>query len=80
MAGTSGIRIGYARVSTSAQDLTAQREGLARLGVAPERVYVDHGLTGTDRARPGCARPRPPAAPATPSSSPSWTVSPWPAR
>ncbi|TNU72931.1 recombinase family protein, partial [Miniimonas arenae] len=49
----SGMKIGYARVSTTGQDLTAQREALARLGVAPDRVYVDHGLTGTNRARPG---------------------------
>ncbi|MGH3619398.1 MAG: recombinase family protein, partial [Pseudonocardiaceae bacterium] len=26
---------------------------LTRLGVDPQRVYVDHGLTGTTRARPG---------------------------
>jgi len=38
---------------TDEQDLTAQRDGLARLGVEPERIYVDHGLTGTTRARPG---------------------------
>jgi len=49
----SGLLIGYARVSTDEQDLTAQRHGLAALGVDPERVYVDHGLTGTNRARPG---------------------------
>ncbi|WP_078327631.1 recombinase family protein [Mycobacteroides salmoniphilum] len=44
--------IGYARVSTDEQDAAAQRAGLEMLGVATERVYVDHGLTGTNRARP----------------------------
>ena len=45
--------IGYARCSTEAQDLTAQRTQLAQLGVEAERIYVDHGLTGRNRARPG---------------------------
>ena len=45
--------VGYARCSTDRQDLTAQRQALAELGVSPERVYVDKGLTGTNRARPG---------------------------
>jgi DNA invertase Pin-like site-specific DNA recombinase len=49
----AGINIGYARVSTEAQDLTAQRNALTALGVAEARIYVDHGLTGTNRARPG---------------------------
>ena len=49
----SELLIGYARVSTDAQDLTAQRDGLQALGVEPERIYVDHGLTGTHRDRPG---------------------------
>jgi DNA invertase Pin-like site-specific DNA recombinase len=49
----SGLMIGYARVSTVEQDLTVQREGLQALGVDPERIYVDHGLTGANRARPG---------------------------
>ena len=45
--------VGYARVSTNQQDLTAQRNGLAALGVLEDRIYTDHGLTGTNRARPG---------------------------
>ncbi len=49
----TGLKIGYARVSTDDQDLTAHRDALAALGVAPERTYVDHGLTGTNRDRPG---------------------------
>ena len=49
----SDIRIGYARCSTDRQDLTAQRKALAELGVAEDRIYVDHGLTGTNRSRPG---------------------------
>jgi len=48
-----GIKVGYARVSTTEQDLTAQRTALAALGVEEARVYVDHGLTGANRARPG---------------------------
>jgi DNA invertase Pin-like site-specific DNA recombinase len=46
----AGLLIGYARVSTDEQDLTAQRNAL---GVSADRVYVDHGLTGTKRDRPG---------------------------
>ncbi len=48
-----GIQIGYARVSTTDQDLTVQREALLRLGVQDAHIYVDHGMTGTNRARPG---------------------------
>lgn len=44
--------IGYARVSTDEQDTASQRAGLEALGVDPERIYVDHGLTGTHRDRP----------------------------
>lgn len=47
------LLIGYARVSTAHQDLAAQRAGLAALGVAEKRIYVDHGFTGTNRDRPG---------------------------
>ena len=49
----TAIKIGYARVSTDGQDLTAQRRALGALGVQPDRIYVDHGITGTHRQRPG---------------------------
>jgi DNA invertase Pin-like site-specific DNA recombinase len=49
----NGLLVGYARVSTEQQDLTAQRDGLHALGVGDDRIYVDHGLTGTNRDRPG---------------------------
>lgn len=47
------MKIGYARVSTQDQDVEAQRQALIQLGVAPDRIYVDHGLSGTRRDRPG---------------------------
>jgi DNA invertase Pin-like site-specific DNA recombinase len=47
------ITIGYARCSTDKQDLAAQTAAPEKLGVPAERVYTDHGLTGTNRARPG---------------------------
>ncbi len=49
----AAMLIGYARCSTDDQDLTAQRDGLSALGVKPKRLYVDHGLTGRNRDRPG---------------------------
>ena len=49
----TATRIGYARCSTHGQDLAAQRDALLALGVAEDRIYTDHGLTGTSRARPG---------------------------
>jgi DNA invertase Pin-like site-specific DNA recombinase len=47
------ITIGYARCSTDKQDLAAQKAALEKLGVLPERIYTDHGLTGINRDRPG---------------------------
>ena len=49
----TGALIGYARCSIDKQDLTAQRNALEALGVKPDRIYLDHGLTGTNRERPG---------------------------
>ena len=45
--------IGYARCSTDKQDLAAQQAMLEELGVAPDRIDMDRGLTGTTRDRPG---------------------------
>ncbi len=45
--------IGYARCFTDKQDLAAQQSALVSLGVADDRIYMDRGLTGTNRLRPG---------------------------
>ena len=45
--------VGYARCSTDTRDLTAQRQRLRQLGVEAQRIYLDHGLSGTTCARPG---------------------------
>ena len=45
--------IGYARCSTDRQDPAAQRQALLELSVAEDRIYTDHGFTGTTNARPG---------------------------
>jgi len=37
----NGLLVGYARVSTEQQDLTAPRNGLHALGVDDDRIYVD---------------------------------------
>jgi DNA invertase Pin-like site-specific DNA recombinase len=50
---SGGVLIGYARCSTDKQDLSAQRVTLRGLGVSEDRVYLDHGLTGRNRNRPG---------------------------
>jgi Resolvase, N terminal domain len=49
----SGVLIGYARCSTDKRDLAAQRHTLHELGVSDDRVYLDHGMTGSNRKRPG---------------------------
>ena len=45
--------VGYARCFTDQQDLTAQRDAPSGLGVEADRIEVDHGVTGTNRERPG---------------------------
>lgn len=41
--------IGYARCSTDKQDLETQRRALLHHGIAENRIYTDHGMTGTNR-------------------------------
>lgn len=48
-----GITIGYTRVPTDEHDLPAEGEALLGLGVEPDRLFSDRGLTGTNRPRPG---------------------------
>jgi DNA invertase Pin-like site-specific DNA recombinase len=52
----TGMKIGYARVSTNEQNLTAQRNALLALGVDEQRIYVDHGLTGANAHAPDFVR------------------------
>lgn len=35
--------------------MTVQQEALVKLGVSPDRIYIDKGLTGSNRPRPGLA-------------------------
>ncbi len=71
-----GELIGYARCSTVLEDLTAQREILTGLAVAADRIYLDKGLAGINRAWPGLDQPWWPCAPVTPWWSPRSTASP----
>jgi hypothetical protein len=51
--GVTATLIGYAHCSTDEQGLTAQRDILLEFGAAADRIYLDKGLTGTNRRRPG---------------------------
>jgi hypothetical protein len=53
------IAVGYCRCSTDLQDLTAQREALHRLGVTPERIYIDRIERLNDRDNPHYAQRQP---------------------
>jgi len=46
------LKLGCARGSSDEQE-SPKRDALAALGVAPERIYVAHGVTGTNQHRPG---------------------------
>ncbi len=47
------ILVGYARCSTTSQDVRAQLSALKQLGVTDEHLHTDRGSTGRDRERPG---------------------------
>jgi DNA invertase Pin-like site-specific DNA recombinase len=57
-AANSGVAavVGYARCSADPADRHAQRQALLRLGIAPERIFLDRGLVGPDRGRPELER------------------------
>ncbi|KVA46790.1 hypothetical protein WI58_15170 [Burkholderia cepacia] len=48
------MSIGYARVSTSEQNLHLQIDALQRVGCA--RIFTDHGVSGANFSRPGLDR------------------------
>src|SRR5277367_1331057 len=53
---TTGVQIGYARVSTGHQSLDQQLDALSAAGVNPKRVYSDKlSGTSTREQRPGLA-------------------------
>ena len=45
--------IGYARVSTKAQDADRQVSDLLAAGVRRDDLYIDHGVSGARASRPG---------------------------
>ncbi len=53
------LLVGFAQCSTDQQDQTAQHDALLSLGVEADRIYVNHGLTGTNRDDLNPAKPSP---------------------
>lgn len=47
------MRYGYARVSTTEQDVSSQTAKLTDAGVLPEHIYADIGISGSKKSRPG---------------------------
>ena len=47
------ILVGYARCSTTSQDVRAQLSALKKLGVTDEHLHTDRGRTGRNRERSG---------------------------
>lgn len=55
---TTGKLIGYARVSTRAQDSDRQVDDIISAGVRADDIYVDNGVSGGRASRPGFDRAR----------------------
>jgi DNA invertase Pin-like site-specific DNA recombinase len=51
-----GKLIGYARVSTRAQDTDRQEQDLLSAGVRRDDLYIDHGVSGGRAVRPGLTK------------------------
>jgi len=66
--------LGYARVSTAAQNPDHQTDALIRVGVAAAAIYLAHA-SGAKASRPQLDQSSGTSAPATPWSSPDWTDS-----
>lgn len=50
------MKIGYGRVSTAEQSVETQREALIALGVGPDKIHLDRGVSGRRRVRPALER------------------------
>lgn len=53
MTSTTGTKLGYLRVSTTAQEEQLQHDALDKVGVLKRNRYVDHGVSGSKTSRPG---------------------------
>lgn len=53
MTSSTGIKLGYLRVSTGKQDESLQHDALDKAGVLKRNRYTDHGVSGMKTERPG---------------------------
>ena len=48
--------VGYARVSTSGQDIALQRDALIAAGCTADHIFTDLGVSGAKAERPGLTK------------------------